>query len=259
VLPPPLICHLSGCRLLSFGSNDYRAQVLGQLSLNRHFTHHRVRPAPHANSAHSDTIDQASRAGRACSGSPTETLRRSRWYSLRGLDAATMVAKGKISMPEQRELRPVPPCTLPVNNLSLEPEYFGERPGRGYVRVPCKACGAQYDRREIEEYSHPYAHHVSSFMCPRATWAKRGESGGRCRLRQRIYRATEEVGAHAAFGKRWRSLQRMSSSLLVVHPGTLRGLRLRIIRVIHSSDFAVLRHNYRGINRNFSIFLGFAF
>jgi hypothetical protein len=53
-----------------------------------------------------------------------------------------------------------------VNNLNLEPEYFGERLGWAYVRVPCKACGVQYDRREIEEYSHPYAHHVSSFMCP---------------------------------------------------------------------------------------------
>jgi hypothetical protein len=71
------------------------------------------------------------------------------------------------SMPNERELKRVPPCLLPVNNLSLEPEYFGERLGRDYVRVPCKACGVQYDRREIEEYSHPYAHHVSSFMCPK--------------------------------------------------------------------------------------------
>ena len=70
-------------------------------------------------------------------------------------------------MPNERELKPVPPCTLPVNNLSLEPEYFGERLGWAYLRVPCKACGVQYDRREIEEYSHAYAHHVSSFMCPK--------------------------------------------------------------------------------------------
>jgi hypothetical protein len=71
-------------------------------------------------------------------------------------------------MSNERELKPVPPCLLPVNNLlNLEPEYFGERLGHGYVRVPRKACGVQYDRREIEEYSHPYAHHVSSFMCPK--------------------------------------------------------------------------------------------
>src|SRR5438445_7225877 len=51
----------------------------------------------------------------------------------------------------------------------------------------------------------------------------------------------------------------MSSSLLVVHPCTLCGLRLRIICVIHSSDFAVLQHNYRGFSCNFSTFIGFAF
>lgn len=81
------------------------------------------------------------------------------------LDAATKIAK-EIPMSDERELKPVPPCLLPVNNLDLEPEYFGERLGWAYVRVPCKACGVQYDRREIEEYSHPYAHRVSSFMCP---------------------------------------------------------------------------------------------
>lgn len=70
-------------------------------------------------------------------------------------------------MSNPQELKRVPPCTLPVNNLILEPEYFGERLGLGYVRVPCTACGVQYDRREIEEYSHPFAHHVSNFMCPR--------------------------------------------------------------------------------------------
>ncbi len=47
--------------------------------------------------------------------------------------------------------------------------------------------------------------------------------------------------------------------LFVVHPCTLCGHRLRIIRVIHSSDFAVLRDNYRGIGCNFSTFLGLAF
>jgi hypothetical protein len=83
------------------------------------------------------------------------------------LDAAMKIAKG-IQMSDERELKPVPPCTLPVNNLNLEPEYFGERLGWAYVRVPCRACGVQqYDRREIEEYSHAYAHHVSSFMCPK--------------------------------------------------------------------------------------------
>jgi len=34
-----------------------------------------------------------------------------------------------------------------VNNPNLEPEGFGEH--QGYVHVPCKACGVQYDRREI--------------------------------------------------------------------------------------------------------------
>lgn len=36
-------------------------------------------------------------------------------------------------MSDERELKPVQPCTLPVNNLSLEPEYFGERVGRTSV------------------------------------------------------------------------------------------------------------------------------
>jgi hypothetical protein len=69
-------------------------------------------------------------------------------------------------MSDQRELRPVQPCTLPVNDPSLEPEGFGER--QGYARVPCYACGVQYDRREIEEYSHPHAIHVSPFVCPKS-------------------------------------------------------------------------------------------
>ena len=30
-------------------------------------------------------------------------------------------------MSDERELKRVPRCLLPVNNLSLEPEYFGER------------------------------------------------------------------------------------------------------------------------------------
>ncbi len=70
-------------------------------------------------------------------------------------------------MSEPKELKRVAPCTLPINNLTLEPEYLGERLDWGFVRVPCKACGVQYDRREIEEYSHPFAHHVSRFMCPK--------------------------------------------------------------------------------------------
>jgi hypothetical protein len=70
-------------------------------------------------------------------------------------------------MPNERELKPVSPCLRRVNNLGLEPESFGEGLDWAHLRVPCKACGVQYDRREIEEYSHPYAHHVSSFMCPK--------------------------------------------------------------------------------------------
>ena len=80
------------------------------------------------------------------------------------LDAATMVAKGN-PMSDQRELRPVQPCILPVNDPSLAPEYFNGR--GGYSRVPCHACGVQHDRREIEQYPHPHAIHVSRFMCPK--------------------------------------------------------------------------------------------
>jgi hypothetical protein len=69
------------------------------------------------------------------------------------------------SMPDLREQKPVLPCTLPVNNPNLVPEVFSGR--GGYSRVPCHGCGVQYDRREIEQYSHPYAIHVSRFTCPR--------------------------------------------------------------------------------------------
>jgi hypothetical protein len=68
-------------------------------------------------------------------------------------------------MSDLREQKPVLACTLPVNNPNLAPEIFN---GRGcYSRVPCHACGVQYDRREIEQYSHPHAIHVSRFVCPR--------------------------------------------------------------------------------------------
>jgi hypothetical protein len=65
-------------------------------------------------------------------------------------------------MSNLREQKPVLPCTLPVHDPSLAPEGFGER--QGYARVPCYACGVQYDRREIEEHSHPNAIHVSRFV-----------------------------------------------------------------------------------------------
>jgi hypothetical protein len=63
-------------------------------------------------------------------------------------------------------LLPVEPCTLPINNPSLKPQYFGEKFGWAHVRVPCKACGVQYDRREVEEYTRKYAMHVAQFVCP---------------------------------------------------------------------------------------------
>jgi hypothetical protein len=68
-------------------------------------------------------------------------------------------------MSVEREQKHVQPCTLPVSNPRLEPEELGKH--QGYIRVVCYACGVQYDRREIEEYSHPFAHHVSNFMCPK--------------------------------------------------------------------------------------------
>jgi hypothetical protein len=39
--------------------------------------------------------------------------------------------------PEQ-ELQRVPPCTLPVNDTSLKPQYFGVHLGWAHVRVPCE-------------------------------------------------------------------------------------------------------------------------
>jgi hypothetical protein len=68
-------------------------------------------------------------------------------------------------MSNSREQKPVLPCTLPINDPSLAPEGFGTH--LGFSRVPCHACGVQYDRREIEQYSHPHAVHVSRFVCPR--------------------------------------------------------------------------------------------
>jgi hypothetical protein len=77
-------------------------------------------------------------------------------YELQRLTNETRVREVALSMTKSR-VSLGKRCLLPVNNLSLGPEYFGERLGRGYVRVPCKACGVQYDRREIEEHSHPHA------------------------------------------------------------------------------------------------------
>jgi hypothetical protein len=68
-------------------------------------------------------------------------------------------------MSELREQKRVMPRTLPVNNPNLALEGFGTH--LGYSRVPCHACGVQYDRREIEQYSHLHAVHVSRFVCPR--------------------------------------------------------------------------------------------
>ena len=68
-------------------------------------------------------------------------------------------------MSDEREQKPVLPCTLPVNNPSLAPEGFGKH--QGYIRLPCYACGVQYDRREVEEYTHPHAIHVACFVCPK--------------------------------------------------------------------------------------------
>ena len=56
----------------------------------------------------------------------------------------------------------------------------------------------------------------------------------------------------------WNGGEVPGSSLLVVHSCTLRRLRLRIIRVIHSRDFAVPGDTDRGLYCNLSIFPGFA-
>jgi hypothetical protein len=68
-------------------------------------------------------------------------------------------------MSDEREFRPVLSCTLPVNDPSLKPEGLGKH--QGYIRLACHACGVQYDRREVEEYTHPTAMHVSRFVCPK--------------------------------------------------------------------------------------------
>jgi hypothetical protein len=65
----------------------------------------------------------------------------------------------------KHRLLPVPPCTLPINDPSLKPEGLGKH--QGYIRLACYACGVQYDRREVEEYTHPHALHVSRFVCPK--------------------------------------------------------------------------------------------
>jgi hypothetical protein len=46
---------------------------------------------------------------------------------------------------------------------------WSPRPSTGAVASPvCPVMRAEFshDRREIEEYSHPFAHHVSNLMCP---------------------------------------------------------------------------------------------
>jgi hypothetical protein len=68
-------------------------------------------------------------------------------------------------MSDERELQPVEPCKLPVNDPSLKPEGLGKH--QCYIRLACHAGGVQYDRREVEEYTHPTAMHVSRFICPK--------------------------------------------------------------------------------------------
>jgi len=104
-------------------------------------------------------------------------------------------------MPNERELKPVPPCLLPVNNLNLEPEHFGER--LGWATSVCPARRAELSMTDARLRSiRTRTRTTFPVSCaPRATWAKRGDSGSRWQLRQRVCRATEEVGAHAAFGK----------------------------------------------------------
>jgi hypothetical protein len=71
----------------------------------------------------------------------------------------------RMSEEPKHRLLPVPPCTLPINDPSLKPEGLGKH--QGYIRLACYACGVQYDRREVEEYTHPHALHVSRFVCPK--------------------------------------------------------------------------------------------
>ena len=48
-----------------------------------------------------------------------------------------------------------------MNDPSLKPEGHGEH--QGYIRL-ASHDGVQYDRREVEEYSHPHAIHVAQFV-----------------------------------------------------------------------------------------------
>jgi hypothetical protein len=66
---------------------------------------------------------------------------------------------------------------------SLKPEGLGKH--QGYIRLACHACGVQYDRREVEEYTHPTAMctYRDSFV-PKDTWARVVESGSRSKLRR---------------------------------------------------------------------------
>jgi hypothetical protein len=78
--------------------------------------------------------------------------------SLRGLDAATEVAKGETIMTTGKELYG------PVG--AKEPILFHGK--RGWIQVHCHECNEDYDIREIEnETTHPHALHVARFDCPR--------------------------------------------------------------------------------------------
>ena len=67
------------------------------------------------------TIDQALRAGRACPGSPTETLRRPRWYGLAGWMRRGWSQRGYFPMSDEdaeqvhRKVRGYPRNAIPVN------------------------------------------------------------------------------------------------------------------------------------------------
>ena len=88
-----------------------------------------------------------------------------------GEDGKELTEEEQVKYEESFGLFRVQPCTLPVNNPNLEPEWFGPvaTGGKGwaYIRIPCLDCGVQYDRREVEEHSHPTALHVSRFKCPK--------------------------------------------------------------------------------------------
>ena len=78
-------------------------------------------------------------------------------HSLRRLDAATKIAKGKPIMTGKQLYGPVG---------AKEPISFNGK--LGWIRVLCEECDIDYDIREVDnETTHPAAFHVARFDCPK--------------------------------------------------------------------------------------------